>query len=178
MQNNVFKTNDEVYINIDDIVCIENENEQGCVYQECDNFYYKLTKNDTKVLTSQLGYFIYCSAETGRLNKNDEIFIYPDSDNEFKINSTGKWSLYKNVEIDNIQTLQPISGFQNLTNIKEIYISYPEFIYKVTFNNGSFRSQIIKQGNSYTLYYIDEDTEDYWDFVVPITTSQISIETE
>lgn len=98
----IFKTRDKdnVFINIDDIVSIEENNGVACVYLKNFSDYIVLSNYEFQMLRDEIGFAKFCTASSGFfISEVDgyKIIKWPDAYNNWKVSPDIKWSLKRNL---------------------------------------------------------------------------------
>lgn len=98
----IFKTRDKdnVFINIDDIVSIEENNGVACVYLKNFSDYIVLSNYEFQMLRDEIGFAKFCTASSGFFVSEVDgykIIEWPDAYNNWKVSPDIKWSLKRNL---------------------------------------------------------------------------------
>lgn len=177
----IFKTKDNVFINIDYIVSIEENNGNASVYLKNFSDYIVLSHYEFQMLRDEIGLQKICTAQSGyyesEVNGN-KIVEWPDVNNNWKISPNVKWSLKRNLSEDDsfFEVLFENESLQYiLYNDKEKQLTYKKFSddsdETETLQTGSFSLCSSYKGNEES--YLFEVTD-----LVDNTASTIDIETE
>lgn len=99
----IFKTKDNVFINIDDIVSIEENNGSAYVYLKNFSDYIILSHYEFQMLRDEIGFVKICTAQSGCYESNVDgykIVKWPNNIDNWKVSPDVKWSLKRHLSGD------------------------------------------------------------------------------